>query len=237
MKPLLTLENIVRAFADFVYPPACSTCWRSLARGESYICRNCWEGFERVAPTESITQLIEEKFLADRSLDKIDSVFLFEQDPRVRIAVHLLKYAGAENIARQFGVFIANKIAGDEKISTSDIIAPVPLHPARKRERGYNQSELISNAIVLELGIPHEPRLVERTRQTQTQTMLDAEERKKNIEGAFSVGRNFLDSLPGKKVLLIDDVITTGSTIKECAKVLKENGAAEVFAASAAITI
>jgi competence protein ComFC len=231
------LSTIADAFVSFVYPPACSTCWRNLSRDEFYICHNCWDGFERVAPTETIIQTIEAKFLSDRSIDKIDSVFLFEQDPLVRMAIHLLKYSGAERIADRLGIFIAKKIVNDEKLSTSDIMIPVPLHPARKRERGYNQSDLIANSISRELGIKNESHLLERTRQTQTQTSFDAEGRKKNISGAFSLERNPPDSVSGKNILLIDDVITTGSTIRECAKVLKENGAAEVYAASAAITI
>lgn len=237
MKTSLALSNIAEAFVNFVYPPACSTCWRNLHHNEFYICRNCWDGFERVAPTETIIQTIESKFLSDRSIDKIDSVFLFEQDPRVRMAIHLLKYSGAERIAERLGVFIAKKIVDDDKLSMSDLIIPVPLHPARGRERGYNQSELIANSIGKELKIKSEHRLLERTRQTQTQTMFDAEGRRKNIAGAFSMGKTFLDSADGKNILLIDDVITTGSTIRECAKVLKENGAAAVYAASAAITI
>jgi len=182
-------------------------------------------------------QAIEEKFLADSSVDRIDSVFLFEQDHRVRAAIHLLKYSGAERIAEMFGIFIAKKIVNDEKFSMSDIIIPVPLHPARRRERGYNQSELIANSTSRGLGIPIECRLLERTRQTQTQTLFDAEGRKKNIADAFSVKESFVGAAKGKNILLIDDVITTGSTVKECARVLKENGAAEVYAASAAITI
>ena len=184
-----------------------------------------------------MVQIIEEKFLADSSVDKIDSVFLFEQDHRVRAAIHLLKYSGAERIAENLGIFIAGKIASDEKVSMSDVIIPVPLHPARKRERGYNQSELIADSVGGALGNRVDCRLLERTRQTQTQTLFDAEGRKKNIAGAFSMKEPSGEAVKGKRILLIDDVITTGATIKECARVLKENGAAEVYAASAAITI
>jgi len=225
------------ALAEFVYPPSCSTCWRNLGRGENYICHHCWDGFERVVPTETMVQTIEAKFLADSSVDRIESVFLFEQDPRVRLAIHLLKYAGAERIAERLGIFIAKKIASDSNLSTGSLIVPVPLHRARQRERGYNQSELIAKTIANELQIRCVPHLLRRTRQTQTQTMFDAEGRARNIAGAFSSEDGFESELGGKCILLIDDVITTGSTIKECAKVLKENGAAKVFAASAAITI
>lgn len=155
----------------------------------------------------------------------------------MRTAIHLLKYSGAERIADRFGFFMAKEIVADEELSTSDMIVPVPLHPARKRERGYNQSELIAGKIGVELRIRNEWHLLERIRQTQTQTLFDAEGRKKNIAGAFSMGKHLKVAVKGKNILLIDDVITTGSTIRECARVLKENGAAKVYAASAAITI
>ena len=229
--------NLAEAFVNFIYPPVCSTCSRILVRGEAYVCMKCWNNFELVAPTETIIQTIEEKFLADEAIDKIDSVFLFEQDWRVRTAVHLLKYNGAEVIADRFGIFIARKIVGDNKLSVCDAIVPVPLHAARQRERGYNQSELISKSVGRELLMKHEPELLKRIRQTQTQTLFDAEGRRRNISGAFAVDERYLPEVRGRKILLIDDVITTGSTIKECARVLKNNGAVEVYAASAAITI
>lgn len=232
-----TLVRLAEALTDFVYPPSCMTCWRDLSRGEAFICTKCWNAFERVSPTEALIQAIERKFLVDESVEKIDSVFLFEQDPKVRTAVHLLKYSGAEKIADRFGSFIAQKIVSDPKLSMSDVIIPVPLHPARKRERGYNQSELISGRVSSELRIRHEPGLLKRTRQTQSQTMFDADGRKRNIAGAFAIDERFRGWVGGKRVLVIDDVITTGSTVKECAGVLKYHGASEVYGASAAVTI
>lgn len=231
------LSRVAEAFAGFVYPPSCMTCWRNLKRGESFICAKCWDAFERVSPTETLIQAIERKFLVDETVEKIESVFLFEQDPRVRTAVHLLKYNGAEKIADKFGLLIAQKISDDSKLSMSDMVVPVPLHPARKRERGYNQSELISNRVSRELRIGHEPGLLKRIRQTQSQTMFDAEGRKRNIAGAFSIDNRFRERIKGRRILVIDDVITTGSTIKECAGVLKYSGALEVYGASAAVTI
>ncbi len=237
MNPMNGLAGIAEAFASFVYPPSCMTCWRDLKRGESFICIKCWNAFERVSPTEALVQAIERKFLVDETVEKIDSVFLFEQDPRVRTAVHLLKYNGAEKIADRFGLFIAQKIVADPKLSMCDVIIPVPLHPARKRERGYNQSELIANSVSRKLQIRHEPGFLKRIRQTQSQTMFDAEGRKRNIAGAFSIDKRFRGWVEGKRILVIDDVITTGSTIKECAGVLKYYGASEVYGASAAVTI
>lgn len=232
-----SIGKITGAIVDFVYPPVCSTCERTLREDEAFVCSRCWGSFERVAPTEAVTQLIEGKFLSDESVDKIESVFLFEQDPRVRETIHLLKYAGAEIIAEKFGLYIAKKIVDDVKLSMCDMIVPVPLHPARRRERGYNQSELIAGSVGGILQIRHVPGLLVRLRQTQTQTSFDADGRKKNVKGAFGVGKSYVGGVVGRSILLIDDVITTGATVKECARTLKSNGAREVYAASAAIEI
>ena len=118
-----------------------------------------------------------------------------------------------------------------------DAIVPVPLHPARRRERGYNQSELIARSVGGILRTRHVPGLLVRVRQTQTQTFFDADGRKRNVMGAFSIGKIPPSEVAGKKILLVDDVITTGATIRECAVTLKTNGASEVYATSAAITI
>ncbi|HEY9166218.1 MAG TPA: ComF family protein [Candidatus Kryptonia bacterium] len=237
MKPTDGLSRIAESFVNFVYPPSCTTCSRDLKRGEFYICSRCWDSFERVARTETIIQGIEEKFLRDESIDAMDAVFLFGDDSRVRTAVHLLKYNGAEAIAKRFGVLIAAKIAADVKMSSCEVIAPVPLHSARERERGYNQSELITRSVACELRVLHLPRLLKRTRQTQTQTLFDAEGRRRNIAGAFTVDDRLANRVAGRKILLVDDVITTGSTIRECAGELKKGGASEIYAASAAITV
>ena len=74
-----SLRGAAEAAADFIYPSACATCWRNLTHGEFYICMRCWNAFERVVPTEIVIQAIEEKFLSESTIDKIDSVFLFEQ--------------------------------------------------------------------------------------------------------------------------------------------------------------
>jgi len=125
---------------------------------------------------------------------------------------------------------------GDEKLSMADAVAPVPLHPARRRERGYNQSELIAGHVGRVLGLVHLPDLLMRVRQTQTQTSFDADGRMRNVRDAFRLGEA-AHAVDGKRVLLIDDVITTGATIKECARTLKAGGASKVYAASAAIAI
>ena len=108
---------------------------------------------------------------------------------------------------------------------------PVPLHPARKRERGFNQAELLALALHRHSGVPVENAL-QRTRYTTTQTQFDRSERMENLKGAFRLRRG--SNVQDLRMLLVDDVLTTGSTLSECASVLKKAGALSVHAATAA---
>jgi competence protein ComFC len=112
-----------------------------------------------------------------------------------------------------------------------DVIVPVPLHPARERERGFNQASLLAELLAVRVSIPSR-RLLERIRYTTTQTALDRTERMQNLHNAFRLRKNA--NVRGLRVLLIDDVLTTGSTLNECARVLKGVGAISVHAATAA---
>jgi len=112
-----------------------------------------------------------------------------------------------------------------------DVIVPVPLHPARQRERGFNQASLLAELLSAHTSVPSKP-LLERIRYTTTQTALDRSERMENLHTAFRLRKNA--DVRGLRVLLIDDVLTTGSTLSECARVLKRAGATSVHAATAA---
>jgi ComF family protein len=123
--------------------------------------------------------------------------------------------------------FADARLAGEK----FDLIVPVPLHPARKRERGFNQAELLGLELQSASGIRCHS-VLQRTRYTTTQTQFDRSERIENLRGAFRLRRR--SDVRGLRMLLVDDVLTTGSTLSECASVLKKAGAASVYAATAA---
>ncbi len=112
-----------------------------------------------------------------------------------------------------------------------DLIVPVPLHPARQRERGFNQAELLALELQRKCRLPL-GRVLQRTRYTTTQTQFDRSERMENLRGAFRLRRGC--NVQDLRMLLVDDVLTTGSTLSECAFVLKKAGALSVYAATAA---
>jgi ComF family protein len=124
-------------------------------------------------------------------------------------------------------------LKNDFYLHDADYLAPVPLFWWKKLRRTYNQAELLSKIINKESGIPVLNCLV-RVKNTRTQTRLDHKKRQENVKNAFRLKKGI--SIRNKKIIIIDDVMTTGATIKECARVLKENGAEEVYSLVGAIT-
>jgi len=138
--------------------------------------------------------------------------------------IYQLKFGGATVMARALGELAAPLLAGPE-FSGTDIIVPVPLHFHRRWQRGYNQSELLAKFLGRKLGIPCRTPL-KRVRATRRQATLPREDRLRNLTGAFAVGRPA--SVTGKKILLVDDVLTTGATLHAAAQTLLDAGAAEI---------
>jgi ComF family protein len=147
--------------------------------------------------------------------------------------IHHLKYRGKTKLAEFFGIGMAGVLKNDYYLKGSDILIPVPLYWWKRLRRTYNQAELLAEVIKKETSIPVVNCLV-RVKNTKTQTRLDNIKRQENVKNAFRLKRGY--DINNKKVIIIDDVMTTGSTIKECARVLKEAGAGEVYSLVAAIT-
>src|SRR5438034_8601295 len=150
----------------------------------------------------------------------------------VRQIIHEFKY-GRQIHLRHLVARWLNCALDDERLRQShfDVIVPVPLHPTRQRERGFNQAGLLAELLSAQTSIPCKP-LLERTRYTTTQTALDRSERMENLHNAFRLRKNA--NVRSLRVLLVDDVLTTGSTLNECARILKRGGAFSVHAVTAA---
>src|SRR5262249_55982024 len=150
----------------------------------------------------------------------------------VRDVIHEFKYNRQIHLRHLVGRWLRTAL-DDERLHECefDIIVPVPLHPARQRERGFNQADLLAELLSTHASVPCR-RLLKRVRYTTTQTALDRSERMENLHNAFRLRKNA--DVRGLRVLLIDDVLTTGSTLSECARVLKGAGAISVHAATAA---
>jgi ComF family protein len=150
----------------------------------------------------------------------------------LREIVHALKYQRRTSLARPLAAFLLERCGA--VLEEADVVVPVPLHHSRQRQRGFNQAELLARALPLPCA-----NLLERVRATPSQTDLPAEKRRANVRGAFRLKREQSHApAPGRRPplipVLIDDVATTGATLSECARVLKEAGASEVRAVTIA---
>jgi len=157
----------------------------------------------------------------------------------LRELIHLLKYDGVRPAANVLGRMLAEAIAALPLPLAGNrvVVVPVPLHPRKRRQRGFNQTELIAHA-ALKLSGAHRFELqpgMERTRETQSQIGLSRHQRRENLRGAFAVIAP--QAICGREVLLVDDVFTTGTTVSECARVLRRAGATRVYVATVARTL
>lgn len=141
----------------------------------------------------------------------------------LRKAVQAFKYDGAVVLADALARRMIRTLALEDL--QVDAILPVPLHADRQAERGYNQAELLCNIVAAELDLSCEPSLLQRVRNTKQQAQLTSAERESNVKGAFEAVGN----VRGRALLLVDDVVTTGATLSDCARALRDAGAAAVF--------
>ncbi len=230
-------KEIVSGFADILFPPKCAACETVLTRdsGDPF-CPECLSTISFTAPplcpscglpfpeTEGANHLCEDCILSlppfsmARSLGKYEAALLD--------TIHLFKYHGKISAGEDMGRMMAKACYDSLVIENYSLIIPVPLHLKRLKERGFNQSLVLARQISKRFSIPIDFIALRRKIHTEAQVSLSGQQRMTNVRGAFEVADR--SRIEGKKILLIDDVYTTGSTAKECSKILMKNGAKEV---------
>ena len=238
---VLAKPSLIGGLTSLLYPPACTSCSAPVEAGE-HLCQECETKVTRIVPPfcakcsepfdGAITTVFECANCARRKLHFEAAVAAYRARGIVRQVMLNFKY-GKQIHLRQLVARWLVAALDDERIRERrfDAIVPVPLHPARQRERGFNQAGLLAEWLSGHIGVPLRPAL-ERVRYTTTQTAFDRAERMQNLHDAFRLRKNA--DVRRLRVLLIDDVLTTGSTLSECARVLKKAGAQSVYAATAA---
>ncbi len=217
---------------DFFLPRFCPACNNALSASEYFVCEECIANI-KLADADLIKSEFERKFSGDKIITNFHSLFVFEKDKEFQSIVHSIKYKENFRLAVFLGKFVGQKLNDIIKSWSPDLLMPIPLHHLKKAERGYNQSFYLAKGISSACNIPVKKNSIRRKRFTPSQTQLNLKQRKENMEGAFSINNNV--SLHDKNIILVDDVITTGSTISECGKILKEAGAKNVYAITSAI--
>ena len=209
-------KYIKRYILHLLYPTRCPVCGERIGCMDDF-CGNCRQKLV----------IYNGSFRPDGS-DGFTAAFTY--DDNISPAIMLLKDGICGNAAYALGKALADRLKSEGLTERCDIIIPAPLHKKDKRRRGYNQSELIAGEVSKRLAIPFCTNAVIKRKETRAQKTLSRMERKINLCGAFSASRPEL--IAGKRVLLIDDVCTTGSTLAEITKILKENGAEKIICAS-----
>jgi ComF family protein len=237
----------VRALAvaalDLLFPASCPLCHRRLAAGrQDPLCGDCWSAIERIRPPQCaacglpfLTFDADDVGEATEGAPRRCGACLIEPPAYeyaraagvyagpLREALHALKFGRKRALARPLAALTlaqCRRVLGDDV----DALLPVPLSPARRRERGFNQSELIADRIGAARRLAVEPRWLRRRRDTRPQTELLADERRQNVRDAFVASR----AAAGRHVVIVDDILTTGATVNECARTLRAIGARRV---------
>ena len=224
-----------RALADMVVPPLCIACQRPLGSHDS-LCAACWRQVRFIRaplcdrlgipmPFDTGGPIVSGAALKDPpDYDRARAVAHF--GPVTRELIHRFKYADRHDPRRLFARWL--QAAGAELLADADALVPVPLHRWRLVSRRFNQAALLAQELSRLARVPCDPFLLARVKATPQQVGLSQAERRRNLAGAFRVPRTALERVRDARLVLIDDVITTGSTINACARVLKRAGAARV---------
>jgi len=240
------LKSALDALASVLFAGPCRVCGEALTNASRIpICESCLSGFDVIVPpvcaccgrpfssalaaeaAQPLCRLCRVNFYAfDRARSfAVYSDALFE-------AVLLLKYEAVARLGDWFAARLAAMISREAGEWRADVVVPVPLDRARRRERGYNQAELIARPLAKRLKLPIEPRMLVRTKARPPQLLLSRSERWKSVRGAYATNEGVhVDNL---RILLVDDVLTTGATLDACSRLLKKAGAAAVLGVTVA---
>jgi len=209
-------KDIIKGLVSFIYPPLCEICGIKIANENNNICEKCFNKIITITPPVAIRQ------------NDINIWAVCAYEGTLKECIHLFKYKSRLGLAGPLSRLMINFTNNYLNLNKFDIIMPVPLHRNRLLERGFNQAELLAKNLSKNSGCAICPNLLKKTKSTRPQTGLSKTKRSENIKNAFKVNKKM--PVKDKNILIVDDVLTTGSTIAECADTLLEAGANSVQA-------
>ncbi|MGV3503100.1 MAG: ComF family protein [Adhaeribacter sp.] len=221
------LNNIFRDFGALLFPGYCYACEKALVKGESLICTYCRMRLPYTnIPHQEPDAALKHRFSGQVNLQHALAFLYFKRAGRVQRLLHALKYQGQQEIGLLLGQWYGEALRPHGFGQAFDQILPVPLHAARRRQRGYNQSESFAQGLSQALEVPVATQALARQVATSSQTHKSRAERWRNVEQVFRVTQPEL--VRDRRVLLVDDVLTTGATLEACALTLVRAGCREV---------
>lgn len=217
----------------YLFPELCLVCGKRLSGSGEVLCLNCEYNLPKTAHCDIHANQVNQAFWGRVPTEKSTSLFRFEKGSPYQSLLHDLKYRGNQRAGLYLGRLLGRELL-HSSFSTCDIMVPVPLHQKRLKKRGYNQSELIARGASEITRIPVFPELLKRITHRPSQTSLGRYERYQNIRGNFCVSSDAPD-VNGMKILLIDDVMTTGSTLEACSWELLKTFNCRIYIATLAV--
>ncbi|MBP5317783.1 MAG: ComF family protein [Paludibacteraceae bacterium] len=228
------MKKLFDSLVRLLYPHVCLLCGADLVEGEEQVCLVCRSDLPYTRMHLEPDNRLEQLFWGQVPIQRATALFYFEKGGMVQKLLHQLKYKDNREMGVLLGRCLGEEIAGSP-VAEADCIVPVPLHPRRQKLRGYNQSRLIADGMAEVLHLPVADGVLKRVRANETQTHKNAFERWRNSESLFAVGER--ESLAGRRVLLVDDVVTTGATFTASAKALLQIPNIQINCASVAMAI
>jgi ComF family protein len=218
-------SEILHDFISLIYPDYCLACEDSLMKGEKLICTRCMVQMPQTNYHQEIMNPLRTRLSSRMELRYAMALFRFSKNGRVQRLLHALKYKNHPELGIELGAMYGERIS-TTLANAFDLIIPVPLHSSRKRIRGYNQSAKFAEGLSQSLGIFYSDNIIERMVKTETQTRKSKLNRWQNIAEVFRV----IDPeiVMDKNILLVDDVVTTGSTLEACGEHLVKAGCASL---------
>lgn len=227
------MRDWIRDIADFFYPRICLVCGKVLLHHEEHLCMRCLHNMPRTDFCHRADNAMAQLFYGKLPIERAAGYFYFSKGSDYRRLIHHIKYNGEKECGEYLGKLFVKENLDSRFFDRIDFVVPVPIHPKKKRKRGYNQSEWIARGIAQELNVPLiQDALVCRT-QRISQTRKGIYDRYLSTHEAFSL----LPSSPlvGHHVLLVDDVVTTGATLLACGETLIKGGINSVSMATLAV--
>lgn len=212
---------------DLFFPRHCRVCGRPLGNGEEDVCGTCLDDLPLTYQWETVQNAAFERLAAHFEPQAAAALLFFRAGSNYRNIIYAVKYGGRRHLGYRMGFMLGERLAANREFLRCRAVVPVPLHPLREWKRGYNQAEVIARGIADAMGLPLETDLLRRRRYTRTQTRLKGIAKAKNVEGAFRMETGRADALRKEGVvelLLVDDVLTTGSTLAASAAPLTAAG-------------
>lgn len=216
----MTVSNIIEKALEIIYPPVCALCGKV---NKNYLCEDCKKELEKI-------EFYGEERYSKKYKYFSKHVYLFKYIGYIRKMIIEYKFLDKAYYYKTFSKILLNNKKICENLKTYDIIISVPIHNKRKRKRGYNQSALIAREIARNVQNLEFVDLLIKIKNNKPQSMLNKEDRQNNVQNVYRIKENkkMKEKLLNKKIIIFDDIYTTGSTVNECAKIIKRYKTKEI---------